>query len=162
MYNKKVMEYFKNPRNHGEMKKPDAVGEAINPSCGDKMKLYLKIRKKDGEEFIKDIKFQTLGCVAAIATSSVFTEMIKGKSLTEAFEISNQDIIEELEGLPTPKKHCSLLAVRAFKEAYYHYLQDQEKDIPEELKKAHQQNQRFAEVAAKNEENLNQELNEKG
>ncbi len=159
MYNKKVMEYFKNPRNHGEMENPDAVGEAINPSCGDKMKLYLKIDEKNNEEFISDIKFQTLGCVAAIATSSIFTEMIKGKSLAEAFAISNQDIIEELEGLPTPKKHCSLLAVRAFKEAYYQYLQDQGRNIPEELEKAHHQNERFAEVAAKNKENINKELN---
>ncbi len=110
MYSKKVLDHFKNPRNMGTMKNPDAFAQAGNPVCGDVMKIYLKIDKKDGKDYIKDIKFQTLGCVAAIATTSVLTEIAKGKKLSEAEKINKNDIVKSLGGLPAVKLHCSLLS----------------------------------------------------
>ncbi|MDD5693077.1 MAG: Fe-S cluster assembly scaffold protein NifU [Patescibacteria group bacterium] len=118
LYNGKVMDHFTHPRNVGEIKGADGVGETGNPTCGDIMKIFLKIEKNDkGIEYIKDIKFQTFGCGAAVATSSMVTEMVKGKTLDEAEEISNQAVAEALGGLPPVKMHCSNLAANALHEA---------------------------------------------
>jgi len=116
-YSKKVIKLFQNPKNMGEMKNPDAVGEVGNAVCGDIMKIYLKI--KDGK--IKDIKFQTMGCIAAIATSSITTELAKGKTLEQAKKISNKDVAKALGGLPPLKMHCSNLAADALKKAIEGY-----------------------------------------
>lgn len=116
-YTKEVMKLFKHPKNMGEMKNPDAVGEVGNLSCGDVMKIYLRIK----EDKIKDIKFQTMGCVAAIATSSMVTEIAKGKTLDQAKKISNKDVAQELGGLPPIKMHCSNLAADALKKAIESY-----------------------------------------
>ena len=102
----------------GEMKDADAVGELGNPTCGDVMKVYLKVGKnKLGQEFIKEIKFQTMGCAAAIATSSMITELAKGKTLEDAKKITNKDVAESLKGLPPIKMHCSNLAADALRKA---------------------------------------------
>ena len=105
-YTEKVMNNFLKPKNMGKMKNPDAVGEAGNPVCGDHLKIYLKIK----DNRIKDIKFQTLGCAAAIAVSSVLTQIVKGKTLEEAGKIKNKNIIKVLGGLPQIKVHCSVLS----------------------------------------------------
>jgi nitrogen fixation NifU-like protein len=118
LYNEKVMEHFKNPRNVGEMEDPDGVGRVGDPICGDVMELYIKV--KDG--IIADAKFKTFGCAAAIATSSMVTEMVKGKSVEEALEISNKAVVEALDGLPPAKVHCSVLAEDALKAAIENYL----------------------------------------
>jgi nitrogen fixation protein NifU and related proteins len=111
MYSEKVLDHFHKPRNQGTIKDADGVGQVGNPTCGDIMKIYLKIKKnKKEEEIIEDIKFETLGCGAAIATSSMLTEMAKGKTIEEALKIKKLDIAEELGGLPEPKLHCSILA----------------------------------------------------
>ncbi len=120
-YNELVMKHFMHPKNMGEMKNADAVGQVGNPICGDIMRVYIKIGKKkiDGKEekFIKDIKFQTMGCPAAIATSSVLTELAKGMSLEEASIINNKHVADALGGLPPIKLHCSNLAANALKKA---------------------------------------------
>ncbi|MGB9598291.1 MAG: iron-sulfur cluster assembly scaffold protein [Minisyncoccales bacterium] len=139
LYSKKVWKHFRHPHNFGKMKNPDAVGQAGNLVCGDLMYLYLKIKKnKKKEEVIKDIKFETLGCAAAIATSSVITDLVKGKTLKEALNFDKNEIIKELGGLPVQKIHCSILATEALKEAIYDYWKKEKKEIPEELKKAHE------------------------
>lgn len=115
------MEHFKNPRNMGEMKNADAVGEYGNPTCGDLMTLYLKIKEKDGKEIIEDISFQTFGCAAAIATSSMITELAKGKTLDEALKITRDDVANSLGGLPPIKMHCSNLGTNALKLAVENY-----------------------------------------
>lgn len=120
-YSEKVLEHFRSPKNLGEMENPDGVATIGNPVCGDVMKMYIKIGKKNDKEFIKDIKFQTLGCGAAIATSSMATELVKGKSLQEAQEITNQTIADALEGLPPAKMHCSNLAAEALEKAIQNY-----------------------------------------
>ena len=104
------MEHFKNPRNMGSLKDADAVGEVGNPTCGDLMYIYIKVEEKNGQEVINDISFQTFGCVAAIATSSMVTELAKGKTLDEALEITRSDVADSLDGLPPIKQHCSNLA----------------------------------------------------
>jgi len=116
------MEHFKNPRNMGEMKDADAVGEHGNPTCGDLMYIYIKVDEKNGKEVIKDISFQTFGCAAAIATSSMVTELAKGKSLEDAAKISRDDVADSLDGLPPIKLHCSNLAADALKDAIKNYL----------------------------------------
>jgi nitrogen fixation NifU-like protein len=117
-YSDKVMEHFIRPRNFGEMKNPDAVGVVGNIICGDVMKIYLKIfRNKKNQEFIKDIKFQTMGCAAAIATSSMITELVRGKTIAEAKKITNKDVAYSLQGLPAIKMHCSNLASDCLKKA---------------------------------------------
>jgi len=123
LYSEKVLEHVRNPQNMGEIKKPDGVATVGNRVCGDIMRLYLKIEKKKGKEYIKDIKFQTLGCGAAIATSSIITTMVKGKPLNEAEKITNQAIAEALGGLPPVKTHCSILAAEALKKAIENYRQ---------------------------------------
>lgn len=120
MYSEKVMDHFSNPRNVGEMTNADAVGQVGNPSCGDIMKIFLKIK----DERIEDIKFQTFGCGAAIATSSMVTEMAKGKTLDEAMEITNKSVAEALDGLPPQKMHCSNLAADALQDAIKNYREN--------------------------------------
>jgi len=121
MYRKKVMEHFSNPRNVGEISDADGVGTVGNPVCGDVMKIFVKIE----DEHLKDIKFKTFGCGAAIATSSMVTEMAKGKSLDEAVKISNKMVAEALDGLPPQKMHCSNLAADALHAAIEDYRQKQ-------------------------------------
>ena len=118
LYSEKVMEHFKNPRNVGEMENPDGVGHVGNPVCGDIMELYIKV--DDG--IIVDAKFKTFGCGAAIATSSMVTEMVKGNSIEEALKISNRTVAEALDGLPLVKMHCSALAEEALKSAIEDYF----------------------------------------
>ncbi|PIZ00873.1 iron-sulfur cluster assembly scaffold protein [bacterium (Candidatus Howlettbacteria) CG_4_10_14_0_8_um_filter_40_9] len=129
------MEHFRNPKNVGEIKNPDGVGEVGNPVCGDIMKITIKVKKRSTddrlqatvdsspktEDYISDIKFQTFGCGAAIATSSITTELAKGKTLEEAEKISNKEVAESLGGLPPVKMHCSNLAATALKKAIEDY-----------------------------------------
>ncbi len=117
MYSEKVMEHFRNPRNVGEIEDPSGVGEVGNPQCGDVMKLFIKVA---GDKII-EAKFQTFGCGAAIATSSMVTEMVKGKTLDEALKISNEMVAEALDGLPPVKMHCSVLAEEALRGAIEDY-----------------------------------------
>ena len=117
MYSEKVMEHFTNPRNVGEIENADGVGLVGNPVCGDVMKLFIKV--EDGK--IADVKFKTFGCGAAIATSSMVTEMVKGKTLEEALTISNKAVAEALDGLPPNKMHCSNLAADALHKAIEDY-----------------------------------------
>jgi nitrogen fixation NifU-like protein len=116
-YNPVVMDHFKHPRNMGEMETPDGVGEATNPVCGDTMRLFIKVDMNR----IVEVRFLTFGCGAAIAASSMLTEMIKGKSLGEALNISDQDIVQALGGLPPTKVHCSVLAEKAVQAAIADY-----------------------------------------
>ncbi len=118
MYTEKVMEYFSNPRNMGEVENPDGVGIVGNPVCGDVMKITIKV--EDGR--LADVKFKTLGCAAAIATSSITTEIAIGKTLDEALQITRQQVAEELGGLPANKMHCSNLAARGLHKAIKDYL----------------------------------------
>ncbi len=120
-YSKKVLEHFKNPRNVGEIEDADAVGTVGNPVCGDMMELSIKVE----DEKIMDIKFRTFGCASAIATTSMLTEMVKGKTLKEAEELTWDDVVGGLEGLPPVKVHCSLLAVDGLKKALYQYYKSQ-------------------------------------
>ena len=115
------MEHFKNPRNMGELKDASAMGEHGNPTCGDLMYIYIKVKKQDDKEIIEDISFQTFGCAAAIATSSMITELAKGKTLDEAYNISRSDVADALDGLPPIKLHCSNLATDALKDAITKY-----------------------------------------
>ena len=138
-YTKELIEHFQNPHNFGKIKDPDGVGQVGNIFCGDVMYLYIKVGKnKRGEEIIKDIKFETFGCAAAIGTSSVVTDLAKGKTLKEALEISNDKIVKELGGLPPIKVHCSVLAVDALAEAIFDYFSKNKKPIPELLQKKHE------------------------
>lgn len=118
LYSEKVMDHFQNPRNVGKMDDADGVGEVGNAVCGDIMKMYIKV--KDG--IITDVKFNTFGCGSAIATSSMATEMIKGKPIEEALRLSNKAVAEALDGLPPVKMHCSLLAEEAVKAAVEDYM----------------------------------------
>lgn len=122
LYNEDVMDHFMNPRNVGIIKDADGVGETGNPTCGDIMKMYIKVGKnKKGEEYLEDIKFQTFGCGAAVATSSKTTEMMMGKTVKEAKELTNGQVAEELGGLPPIKMHCSNLAANALHAAIKDY-----------------------------------------
>jgi len=121
LYSKKVMEHFRHPRNMGEMKDADGTGTSGSPVCGDVLRLFIKVGQKGQEEFIKEAKFQTLGCGAAIASSSILTTMVKGKSLKEAKKITQKEIIKNLGGLPPAKLHCSLLASQALGKAIKDY-----------------------------------------
>ena len=117
LYTDKVMDHFENPRNVGVIEDADGVGEVGNPVCGDIMKMYLKIE----DDKIADVKFKTFGCGSAIATSSMATELIKGKSLDEALELTNKAVVDALDGLPAVKIHCSVLAEQAIKAAVKDY-----------------------------------------
>ncbi|MFH1838504.1 MAG: iron-sulfur cluster assembly scaffold protein [Candidatus Kuenenbacteria bacterium] len=134
MYTKKVLQCFKNPHNYGKIKNPDGIGKVGNIICGDVMWLYIKIDKK---EIIKDIKFETFGCVAAIATSSIITDLAKGKTIEKALKITKKNIVNSLDGLPPIKLHCSVLAIDALSEAIYDYLIKNKKEIPKELQERH-------------------------
>lgn len=121
-YTEKVMDHFLNPRNLGKLKNAHSQGQVGNPVCGDIMTLYIKVSKNNKqEEILKDICFETLGCGAAIATSSIITEMAKGKTMKEAWKISNMQVAKELGGLPPEKLHCSNLAASALKKAIRNY-----------------------------------------
>ncbi len=126
MYTEAVMDHFRNPRNVGAIENADGVGQVGNPKCGDIMKIYLKINE---DEIIEDVKFETFGCGSAIASSSMATELIKGKSVNEAVELTNKAVIEALGGLPAVKVHCSVLAEQAVKSALYDYSQKNNKII---------------------------------
>lgn len=120
-YSEKVMDHFANPRNVGEIEDADAIGEVGNAKCGDIMKMYLKI--DDG--IITDVKFKTFGCGAAVATSSMATELIKGKPVEDALKLTNKAVVEALDGLPAVKIHCSVLAEQAIKSALWNYYEKQ-------------------------------------
>jgi len=117
LYSEKVMEHFQNPRNVGKMEDADGIGEVGNAKCGDIMKMYIKVE----QGIITDVKFNTFGCGSAIATSSIATEMIKGKRIEEALQLSNKAVVEALDGLPAHKIHCSVLAEEAVKAAVKDY-----------------------------------------
>jgi len=137
-YSEIVMDHFKNPRNQGEIKDADAIGEVGNPVCGDMMKIYLKVGKNDqGQEIVEDIKFQTLGCGAAIASSSMLTEMAKGLTLDEAKKITREQIVEKLGDLPEVKIHCSVLAQEGLKKAIALYKGEEFKDLSEQEEHDH-------------------------
>lgn len=121
MYSEKVMEHFTNPRNVGELEGANAVGQVGNPKCGDIMKIYMKIEN----DVIEDITFKTFGCGAAIATSSMATELVKGKTIAEALKLTNSAVVEALEGLPPAKIHCSVLAEQGIKAAIADYYKRQ-------------------------------------
>ncbi|MBR5388718.1 MAG: Fe-S cluster assembly scaffold protein NifU [Clostridia bacterium] len=123
MYNEKVMDVFKNPKNVGEIENPDGIGTVGNEVCGDIMQITLRIEN----DVIKDAKFKTFGCAAAIATSSTATEMIKGMTIEEALKVTNKKVIETLGGLPAQKIHCSVLAEEAIKKAIDDYRAKQSK-----------------------------------
>lgn len=124
MYNDKVMDHFLNPRNAGEIKDADGVGEVGNVRCGDIMRIYVSV---DENDVLTEVKFRTFGCGSAIAASSVATEMLTGKTIEEALEITNKDVVNELGGLPVVKIHCSVLAEQAFKAAIYDYAKKNNK-----------------------------------
>ena len=121
IYTDKVMDHFRNPRNVGEIEDANGIGEVGNAKCGDIMKVYLKVE----DNIIKDVKFQTFGCGSAIASSSMATELIKGKTLEEAWELSNKAVAEALDGLPPVKMHCSVLAEEAIHKAINDYRKNQ-------------------------------------
>lgn len=134
LYSEKVMDHFRNPRNVGVIEDADGVGEVGNPVCGDIMKIYLKI---NDEQIIDDVKFETFGCGSAIASSSMATELIMGKPVSEALALTNKAVTEALDGLPPHKLHCSVLAEEAIKSAVKNYYDNNgipydPKDFPEE------------------------------
>jgi len=134
MYTEKVVDYFMNPRNAGKLEDANAIGEVGNPKCGDVMKIYLKI---NDQEVIEDIRFETFGCAAAIATSSMITEMAKGKTIKEALAIKNKDVADALGGLPPAKLHCSLLAQEGIEAAIADYFIRKTGKAPEGFKSYH-------------------------
>lgn len=136
-YNERVMEHFLKPKNVGEIKNADGIGKVGNISCGDIMYVYIKVKEIKGKEVISEIKFKTLGCAAAIATSDVVIDLAKGKSIQDALKITNKDVVKALGGLPEIKVHCSLLADQALGEAIYNYLKKSKKKIPKELEGKH-------------------------
>ncbi|MDD5606809.1 MAG: iron-sulfur cluster assembly scaffold protein [Candidatus Pacebacteria bacterium] len=118
-YSKKIIDHFKNPRNYGKIKKPSAVGQVGNKVCGDVMKIYLKIEN----DIIKDIKFETLGCLVAIANTSLLTTLVKGKTIKQALKIKKEDLVKKFGKIPSIKIHCSFLAVEALKKAIENYYE---------------------------------------
>ena len=141
-YSEKTLDHFRNPRNVGTLEGENvAMGRVGNPVCGDLMEIYIKVDKE--KDTIEDIKFKTFGCVAAVSTSSVLTDMIKGKTVKDALKFTKQDIVDILDGLPTIKIHCSVLAIDALKEAIYDYYKKNDIPIPAELKDTHKRNERI-------------------
>lgn len=130
VYSEKVMDHFTNPRNCGDIPDANGIGNVGNAICGDVLRLYIKVENN----IIVDAKFKTFGCAAAIATSSMVTELVKGKTIEEALEISNRAVAEALGGLPPVKMHCSLLAEQALRSALADYYKRQGKEIPFEIK----------------------------
>ena len=145
-YNDLVMDGFLNPHNYGKLDNPDGVGEVGNVVCGDVMKIYLKVKTQKNKIIIADISFETYGCAAAIATSSMITDLARGKTLEKAWEIKNEDLADSLSGLPPIKMHCSVLAADALKEAIFNYLVKNKQKIPEEYRKIHQKLQKNKQV----------------
>ena len=127
LYSDKVMDHFQHPRNVGKIDDADGIGEVGNAKCGDIMRMYIKVK----DDVITDCKFNTFGCGSAIATSSMATELIKGKPISEALELSNKAVVEALDGLPPVKMHCSLLAEQALKEALEDYFTKNNLPLPE-------------------------------
>lgn len=121
LYTEKVMDHFRNPRNMGQLENANAVGEVGNAKCGDIMRMYMRIEN----DIVEDVSFETFGCGSAIATSSIATEMIKGKSIEEALKLTNKAVVDQLEGLPANKIHCSVLAEQAVKAAIKNYQENQ-------------------------------------
>lgn len=144
-YTKKVLNLFKNPHNYGKIKNPDGEGRVGNINCGDVMQLYIKVKG----EVIKEIKFETFGCVAAISTSSIITDLAKGKTIKEALKITKDNVVDSLGGLPAIKYHCSVLAVDALVEAVYDYLTKSKKQISDDLQKRHERIKKEKEVIDK-------------
>ncbi len=139
MYTEKVIEHFRNPHNMGQLEDYSAIGKVGNIVCGDVMWLYIKVDPDgDGRDVITDISWETFGCTAAIATSSMVSDLAKGKTIEEAIRLTNQDVAKELGGLPPIKMHCSALAADALNEAIYTYLSQEEKEIPDALRKRHE------------------------
>ncbi len=139
IYSKQTLKHFRNPHNYGEIKDADGIGEAGNIICGDLMNLYIVVKKdKKGKEIITSVKFKTYGCAAAIATSSVITDLVKGKTIDEALKVSKNDIVDTLKGLPPIKIHCSVLAIDALDEAVYQYLYKNKRPVPEDLLLKHE------------------------
>jgi nitrogen fixation NifU-like protein len=150
MYSEEVIEHFQNPRNVGVIENADGIGKVGNVICGDIMMITIKVGKNGkGERIIKDIKFKTMGCAAAIATSSMITELAKGKTFTEALKISREDIAGSLGGLPKIKLHCSVLATEALNEAIFDYLSKNNLPIPEKVQKKHEKIQKELEEIEK-------------
>jgi len=146
-YTSIVMDHFKAPHNYGKIKDADGIGKVGNLVCGDVMWLYIKVAKdKKDREIIKDIKFETFGCVAAIATSSAITDIAKGMTLEAAAKISKQEIVDQLGGLPPIKLHCSVLAADALAEAIYDYYTKQKRAISAELEEKHKRIQKDKDV----------------
>jgi nitrogen fixation NifU-like protein len=145
MYTKKVMQYFKHPKNMGRIKNPDGIGKVGNIICGDVMSLYIKVKNKR----IADIKFETFGCVAAIATSSMITELVKGKTIEQALKITREDVANALGGLPRIKLHCSVLAADALSEAVYDYLSKNKLPISKQLLERHERIKKETETIEK-------------
>ncbi|HIS19897.1 MAG TPA: Fe-S cluster assembly scaffold protein NifU [Candidatus Spyradocola merdavium] len=143
MYSEKVMDHFTNPRNVGEIADASGVGTVGNAKCGDIMRIYLKIENG----IIEDVKFKTFGCGAAIATSSMATEMVKGKSIEEAMKLTNKAVAEALDGLPPVKMHCSLLAEQALKEALEDYFKKNNLPLPEGFEKPDAEHEEIPEEA---------------
>lgn len=134
MYSKLVMKHFMHPKNQGQIKNPDGVGTVGNPVCGDIMTVYIKVKDQKDKKVISDVKFETLGCAAAIATSSMVTELAKNKNLDQALQITRQDVADSLEGLPPAKMHCSNLAADALKRAIENYRSKARKKTPKPVK----------------------------
>lgn len=139
MYTDKVIEHFRNPHNMGKLDDYSAIGKVGNIICGDVMWLYIKIEQdNENRDIITDISWETFGCTAAIATSSMVSDLARGKTIEEAVAITNQDVAKELGGLPPLKMHCSALAADALNEAIYNYLTQHSKKIPAALQKRHE------------------------
>jgi nitrogen fixation NifU-like protein len=136
-YTKRVIEYFTKQKYVGEIKNADGIGKVGNILCGDIMHVYIKVGDKNGKEHIKDIKFKTFGCVAAIASSSALAEVAIGKNLEDAAKINRDDIIKKLGNLPPIKTHCSILGEEALSEAIYDYLSKNKKKIPKSVLEKH-------------------------
>ena len=139
MYTDKVIDHFRHPHNMGKLQDYSAVGKVGNIVCGDVMWLYIKVgNDEQGHEVIADISWETFGCTAAIATSSMVSDLAKGKTLDEAIAITNTDVAEKLDGLPPIKMHCSALAADALNEAIYNYLTQAGRDVPPVLQQRHE------------------------
>ncbi len=133
-YTPMVLELFRNPRNMGKMEDPDAFAQAGSPACGDVISIYLRVVRKGEEDVIEEAKFESYGCAANIAAASILTEMVKGKSLRDAWEIGWEDVAERLGGLPPVKRHCSILAVGGLRRAIRHYYEGNRPEwLPEDL-----------------------------
>ena len=138
MYTDKVIEHFREPHNRGKLEEYSAIGKVGNIVCGDVMWLYIKVDQDEaGRDIITDISWETFGCTAAIATSSMVSDLAKGKTVEEAIAVTNQNLASELGGLPPVKMHCSALAADALNEAIYTYLSQEGKEIPEALQERH-------------------------